>query len=272
MTDAVSTEPPAQEVRIVIGALMVVMLLSAAAFLAVQSDASLTRADLDGKRAYAAAQSGMQAYLYSLNVNASNSTWWETCSNDKSNGGAGTPVAVPGATTGATYSYTPVPANGATACSATDPVGSAIGVSVTLNAVPDVPMEIATSPSRSPRPRAAAMLTPVPAPRSDWRIELPVDEHLTLDDRLLPTGGRTPAGDLDGPLGERTFDDLFTLRDGAFSVTGGGLRVELRECCVRLRDGEGTDLLAKGRVDVWDGSDAVEQRADIEPRATHQDR
>lgn len=108
------------------GILVVVSLLSAAVFLAVQSDASLTRADLDGKRAYAAAQSGMQAYLYSLNVNASNSTWWETCSNDKSNGGAGTPVPVPGATTGATYSYTPVPANGATACSTADPVGSLI--------------------------------------------------------------------------------------------------------------------------------------------------
>ena len=52
--------------------------------------------------------------------------WWETCSNDKSNSGAGTPVPVPGATTGATYSYTPVPANGATACSTTDPVGSLI--------------------------------------------------------------------------------------------------------------------------------------------------
>ena len=108
------------------GVLVVTTLLSAAVFLTVQSDASLTRADLDGKRAYAAAQSGMQAYLYSLNVNASNSTWWETCSNDKSNSGAGTPVPVPGATTGATYSYTPVPANGATACSTTDPVGSLI--------------------------------------------------------------------------------------------------------------------------------------------------
>jgi hypothetical protein len=109
-----------------LGVLMVTMLLSAAVFLAVQSDASLSRGDLYGKRAYAAAQSGMQAYLYSLNVNASNSTWWETCANDKSNNGAGTPVPVPGATTGATYSYVPVPANGATACSTTDPVGSLI--------------------------------------------------------------------------------------------------------------------------------------------------
>ena len=111
---------------ITMGVLMVVTLLSAAVFLAVQSDASLTRADLDGKRAYAAAQSGMQAYLYALNVNASNSTWWETCANDMSNNGAGTAVPVPGATTGATYSYVPVPANGATTCSTTDPVGSLI--------------------------------------------------------------------------------------------------------------------------------------------------
>ena len=68
----------------------------------------------------------------------------------------------------------------------------------------------------------------LPAPRRDWRIDLPVDERLTLDDRLLPTGERTPAGNLDGPLGERTFDDLFTLRDGPFLLTGGGLRIELR--------------------------------------------
>ena len=72
-----------------LGVLMVTMLLSAAVFLAVQSDASLSRADLNGKRAYAAAQSGMQAYLYSLNVNASNSHWWETCANDTVGSAAG---------------------------------------------------------------------------------------------------------------------------------------------------------------------------------------
>lgn len=106
------------------GVLVVTALLSSAVFLTVQSDSSLTRADLNGKRAYAAAQSGMQAYLYSLNVNASNSQWWETCSNDTV--GSPTPVAVPGSTTGATYSYQPVPANGSTTCSTTDPVGSLI--------------------------------------------------------------------------------------------------------------------------------------------------
>ena len=109
---------------LVLGVMMVVSLLSAAVFLAVQSDATLTRADLNGKRAYAAAQSSIQAYLYALNVNASNSQWWETCSNDTA--GSPTPLAVPGTTTGATYSYKPVPANGATACSLTDPVGSLI--------------------------------------------------------------------------------------------------------------------------------------------------
>jgi Tfp pilus assembly protein PilX len=107
-----------------LGIMVIISLMSAAIFLTVQSDASLTRGDLNAKRAYAAAQSGMQAYLYALNVNASNSQWWETCANDTA--GATTPVAVPGSSTGATYSYRPVPANGATVCSTTDPVGSLI--------------------------------------------------------------------------------------------------------------------------------------------------
>ena len=50
-----------------------------------------------------------------------------------------------------------------------------------------------------------------------------------LDERLVPTGERAPAGDLDGPLGERTFDDGFTLDDrrGPFVLTGGGRRIEV---------------------------------------------
>src|SRR6202012_3237172 len=61
------------------------------------------------------------AYLYALNTNASNSQWWETCSNDTA-----AMTAVPGSTNGASYSYAPVPANGATACSTTNPVGTLI--------------------------------------------------------------------------------------------------------------------------------------------------
>ncbi len=88
--------------------LLVTSLLAAAVFATTQGDVSLTRADLNGKRAYSAAQAAVQSYLYNLNINSTNSQWWETCSHDMSNGN-GAQVAVPGTTTGTTYSYTPVP-------------------------------------------------------------------------------------------------------------------------------------------------------------------
>ncbi len=75
-----------------LGVLMVTMLLGAAVFAAVKGDAALTRTDLNGKQAYAAAQAGVQSYLYQLNSNASNSAWWENCANDT----AGQPPAKPG--------------------------------------------------------------------------------------------------------------------------------------------------------------------------------
>lgn len=104
-----------------LGVLMVVSLLTAAVFLTVQGDSSLTRADLDGKRAYASAQAGLQAYLFQLNQHSTDSTWWQNCANDTVTG-----AAVPASTYGATYDYTPVPANGAKACSKTNPVASLI--------------------------------------------------------------------------------------------------------------------------------------------------
>jgi aldose 1-epimerase len=64
-------------------------------------------------------------------------------------------------------------------------------------------------------------------PRAGWEIAAPVRERLLLDERLIPTGAREPAGDLDGPLGERTFDDAFTAGDGVFALAGGGRRIEV---------------------------------------------
>jgi galactose mutarotase-like enzyme len=63
----------------------------------------------------------------------------------------------------------------------------------------------------------------------DWEIELPVAERIAVDERQIPTGERTPAGDLNGPLGTRTFDDGFTLAAGAgpFVLAGGGRRIEV---------------------------------------------
>ena len=51
----------------------------------------------------------------------------------------------------------------ASANPATMPEGSAAGRSETANTVPEVPTETTTSPGLAPSPRAAAMLSPVPA-------------------------------------------------------------------------------------------------------------
>jgi aldose 1-epimerase len=64
-------------------------------------------------------------------------------------------------------------------------------------------------------------------PRAEWEIELPVAERLLVDERKVPTGERVPAGDLDGPLGARTFDDGFTVAGERFAVSGGGRRIEV---------------------------------------------
>jgi aldose 1-epimerase len=67
-------------------------------------------------------------------------------------------------------------------------------------------------------------------PREQWQIELPVREHLLLDDHMIPTGEREPAGDLDGPLGDRTFDDAYAGvdHDRPFALTGAGRRIAVR--------------------------------------------
>jgi galactose mutarotase-like enzyme len=66
-------------------------------------------------------------------------------------------------------------------------------------------------------------------PREEWIAEIPVTEKLLLDDAMIPTGEREPAGDLDGPLGERTFDDGYTVDPAGvtFALSGGGRRLEV---------------------------------------------
>lgn len=67
-------------------------------------------------------------------------------------------------------------------------------------------------------------------PREEWWIELPVRERLVLDDLMIPTGDREPAGDLDGLLAERSFDDGYAGVDSSrpFALAGGGRRIEVR--------------------------------------------
>ena len=63
--------------------------------------------------------------------------------------------------------------------------------------------------------------------RADWYIEPPVQRHLLLDERMLPTGASEAIFIEPGPLGDRTFDDLYTdlRRPARFTLTGGGRRV-----------------------------------------------
>jgi aldose 1-epimerase len=65
--------------------------------------------------------------------------------------------------------------------------------------------------------------------RSDWQVEIPVEERLVLDDRMLPTGAREAARLASGPLGSQTFDDAYLApsASGSFSVSGGGRRLEV---------------------------------------------
>jgi galactose mutarotase-like enzyme len=67
------------------------------------------------------------------------------------------------------------------------------------------------------------------APREDWHVKLPVDEHLPADERGIPTGSTEPADPQDGPLGDRSFDDGYCrLADPrTFVLAGAGRRIEL---------------------------------------------
>jgi aldose 1-epimerase len=64
-------------------------------------------------------------------------------------------------------------------------------------------------------------------PRDAWIAELPVSEKLVLDDAMLPTGARVPVELAPRALGERTYDDAFTMPAGPFALEGGGRRIEL---------------------------------------------
>jgi Tfp pilus assembly protein PilX len=99
--------------------LMIVTLLIAAAFVAANGDVNNSRHDLDGKRAYYSARAGLSRFLFELNKN---NELWQTC---PTSANYPTPQPVSGSS-GQTYLYSTLPANGAGACSATNPVGTLI--------------------------------------------------------------------------------------------------------------------------------------------------
>lgn len=102
---------------IALGVLAVTTLLVTALFIAVRGDIHSNQHDLDGKRAYAAAQAGVNAYLYQLNQNPG---YWQNCANDSL-----AQTMVPNSSPPESYSYAVIPANGASACTS-NVIGSLI--------------------------------------------------------------------------------------------------------------------------------------------------
>ncbi len=104
--------------------------------------------------------------------------------------------------------------------------GSALVVTTTVHAPGDGPVPISFG--------YHTYLRLPDLPRASWEVGVPVSERLVLDDRMLPTGERSPAAVQGGALGSRTFDDAYVAptRGAPFVLAGGGRRVE-----VRLGDG-----------------------------------
>ncbi len=60
------------------------------------------------------------------------------------------------------------------------------------------------------------------APRAEWELRWPACEHVEVDDRVIPTGARTPLAAQREPIGARAFDDHYALgSDRTFSISGG---------------------------------------------------
>ena len=113
-----------------LAATLIVLLASTAATMAVTNDFPLAQNDNYQKQAYAAAQAGVQRYLFELNAD---SEYWTQCVPSGANwiyntADAETPAAVPGSSTEG-YAVKLLPAAGQsayTSCSTSDPVDSMI--------------------------------------------------------------------------------------------------------------------------------------------------
>jgi aldose 1-epimerase len=94
----------------------------------------------------------------------------------------------------------------------------ALEVETTVVATGDVPVPIAFG--------FHPYFTLPGVPRTEWTIDLPVQQRLVLDGRMIPTGDRVPVSIPTGVLGDRAFDDAFVAPD-RFILSGGGRRLEV---------------------------------------------
>ena len=113
--------------------------------------------------------------------------------------------------------------------------------SVTLTATGDVP--VPASFGWHPYLRLPGV------PRTDWELTLPLVREALLDARSIPTGQTRPAPFTAGPLGARSFDDLFPLLSDPpeFVLAGGGgalrLRFEEGYRCAQVYSPPGADFI-----------------------------
>lgn len=112
---------------VAIGAMVLVLVMSVAAYTAVHGDLPLTSHDSLQKQAYSAAQAGIQAYLFDLD---SNSEYWAQCVPSPANGinqkgSTANKASVPGSSN-ETYAIELMPANGNSSCQSTNPVNTMI--------------------------------------------------------------------------------------------------------------------------------------------------
>jgi galactose mutarotase-like enzyme len=62
-------------------------------------------------------------------------------------------------------------------------------------------------------------------PRAEWELRWPACEHVEVDERVIPTGARTPQPAERAPIAGRTFDDHYALGpDRTFAIAGGAGR------------------------------------------------
>ncbi len=104
---------------IALGLLAFVLAISTAIFLTTAGEVHTTQHDIEGKRAYGAAQAALSTFLYEMNQNPN---YWSTCADDYQS----TATAIPGAATSESYTFQPVLANGSTTCSSSSPITSLI--------------------------------------------------------------------------------------------------------------------------------------------------
>jgi galactose mutarotase-like enzyme len=99
--------------------------------------------------------------------------------------------------------------------------GSALAIATTVTPTADVSVPI--SFGFHPYLRLPGV------PREQWQIEIPVREHLLLDDRMIPNGQSEPIEIARAPLADRTFDDGYAklVPQRPFVAAAGGRELQV---------------------------------------------